>query len=237
MPSTLRLNPSGAERVAFVGTTGSGKTTLAREMMAPLDRLVCVDPKGTMTGPEWSLEPDTSEAWERLKQEGGKARIRVTMPVTDRPELSLEPVFEMCYYLGGLTVYIDEMYAVTPRGRPSPYLLALYTRGREFEIGTWAATQRPMSVPLVMLSEAEWVFSFRLRLENDRKRVAEIMGPDVLRGVSEKHGFWMFNSQWEHPIYSSGLVLDGGEGDVVISAPPAAAPDKPWYRRLFKRGG
>lgn len=110
--------------------------------------------------------------------------------------------FATIYGAGHVTVYIDEAYGIVPPGAKIPPMLnALYTRGRELGIGVWAATQRPSWIPLVMLSEAEWLFAFRLQLDADRKRMAELMGPEVMRPVRNPHGFWLYNVNWDVPRY------------------------------------
>lgn len=207
-PSVITIRSDN--RASFVGTTGSGKSTIARELARQVDRLVCIDPKDELGGDEeWGLEESSKDAWKRLKNDQ-PARIRVPLPVSANPLEFLDSIFELCYTYGWMTVYLDEAFACVGKGgNPSPFLLALYTRGRSRAIGTWAATQRPARIPLVMLSESEWSFMFRLRLEVDRKRMSEFMGPAVLGGIpeSDPFGFWMFHSSWREPQYKSGLQL------------------------------
>src|SRR5690348_7842342 len=98
--------------------------------------------------------------------------------------------------------------SVTPGRRPDPWLLALYTRGRELGIGVWAAAQRPASVPVVMFTEADWFLMFRLQRFEDQKRMAEYIGDEALRPLYG-HSFLLYNANWDRPReYPSIVVRD-----------------------------
>lgn len=158
---------------------------------------VC-DPKGMLGIPEWNLEPPSRNALRRFR-DGYAARIR--WPVPDSG--NWEPIFEEAYRIGNVVVYIDEVYGVVDIGKkPGTYLMACYTRGRERGIGMVAATQRPTWVPLVIFSEAEWFFVFQLLLPDDRRRVAGFVGEQVEQRITDKHGFWTYNTAWNTPIYT-----------------------------------
>jgi hypothetical protein len=132
----------------------------------------------------------------RALRRGEPVRVRIAAPIGD----DWEPLLAEVYAAGNVTIYIDEVYGVCHRGQAGPWLTALYTRGRELGIGVWAATQRPSWIPLFVLSESEWLLTFRLQLEADQRRVAQMMGEDAyaeLRG----HSFLLYNSEWERPVY------------------------------------
>lgn len=198
----LRLSIRPSERIALVGRTGSGKSFLARKLTASLRRLVVLDPKGTLGGSSgWNLV-DWTEQHARWLLEGQPVRLRVPAPFDG----DWRPFLATIYNAGNVTVYIDEAYGVVPPGkRPPNELNALYTRGRELGIGVWAATQRPSWIPLEMLSESEWLFCFRLQLDEDRARMAQLMGPDVRVPARDPHGFWLYNVYWERPRYIRGV--------------------------------
>ena len=205
MAAPLRV--LGSERVALVGKTGSGKTYLAGRLTAALPRLVVLDPKGTLKG-KWRLA-DWSDSRERQLRRGDPVRVRVPAPLDG----DWEPYLWAAYEAGNCTVYVDEVYGVVPAGSRTPAALtALYTRGRELGIGTWAATQRPSWVPLFVLSEAEWLAQFRLSLDADRKRMAGLMGAGAaLDNPPDKYGFYLFNQSWHRPAYFSKVSLAKGE--------------------------
>lgn len=91
------------------------------------------------------------------------------------------------YYVERCAVALDELPAGTDANRPLQWLGVLLRRGREAGITTYVATQRPMDIPLTILSEAEHVFVFDLNLEGDRRRIREVIGdyPEP----AHRHGF------------------------------------------------
>lgn len=193
------------DRTAIFGQTGSGKTFLSRYLLARVRRLVVLDPKGMLRGAAdgWRLE-EWSPATRRRLLEGEPVRVRIPYPL-DR---DWEPYLWDIYEAGNCVLYIDEMYGVVPIGRrPPDPLNAIYTRGRELGLGVVAVSQRPVWVPREMVSESTWFFGFRLMLEDDRKSLADIMGPAVLDRIRDRYGFWTFNAEWEEPIYTPQLEI------------------------------
>lgn len=196
---------SSDQRAAFMGKTGSGKTTLALHFTRPIRRLLVLDAKGTLNTPEWLLTDD-NEADRRRLIKGGYARLRIPAPFDG----DWTEILDFAWQIGNVVVYIDEVYGVVqPYSRPPNELVTLYTRGRERGIGVWASSQRPAWIPMFVLSEADWLFVLRLNLDADRKRVAEIGGPQVALPIRNRFGFWAFNpNEMEVPMYSEGLRLN-----------------------------
>lgn len=216
MVRTRAVTVISNERAAFVGRTGSGKTFFAREILRPLSRVIVLDPKGTLTTPDWNLS-DSGEIVRRLRA-GKSGRLRVPAPFDG----NWEPWLALAWEIGNVTVYIDEVYGVVEPGRKPPALFtALYTRGREAGIGVFAATQRPAWVPLFVLSEANWLFVFRLSLEDDRKRMMQF-GDDtgmLGRPIRDPHGFYTYNPNWNGPpIYTPRYAL-ANQGRTVVRQP------------------
>lgn len=192
------------QRVAFTGKTGSGKSFAARYLLRPIRRLIAIDPKMQLVNdPQWRLEPPTREAMNALRK-GEYARIVYWQPPSiDNDGFPVwDSIFEFAWDIQDVVVYIDEMYSVAKNGRLSYPLRRLYTQGRFPLIGVWAATQRPSFVPLEMFSEAEWSFTFTLRMEDDRKRVARSLGFDeIMEPIRDEHGFWVCYQTWPEPMY------------------------------------
>ena len=206
-------------RVAFVGRTGSGKTYLARALLNDVDRLIVLDAKGTITGPEWRVE-DFDGASRALRNPDSEFRLRVPAPING----DWEPFLWAAYEAENCTVYIDEVYGVETGTKPSNALRACITRGRELGIGVWAATQRPSQIPLIILSEADWIFTFQLRLDVDRKRMAELIGPAALDPLSG-HNVVVYNDKLEKPVrYRSIVVRESAKP--TVSGAETAIPEK-----------
>ena len=204
----MQINIDSSERMVAVGKTGSGKTFLMKYLTRGLNRLIVLDPKSTIDPKEWHLDWVDGGGLRDL-QKGKDARLLVR-------------AYEMADWITYLqaawdatntVVYIDELYALVEFGRVAPprILSQLYTQGRERKVGVWGATQRPAWVPLFTLSECDWFFAFRTQLQDDRKRLAEMMGEEVLNPipVNDPHGFWMYNVYWENPVYVDQLMING----------------------------
>jgi DNA helicase HerA-like ATPase len=193
------------DRLLTAGKTGSGKTWFVSHLLAGVSRLVVVDPKANLEN--WGLKEPSERDWSSFDR-GANGRFRVLPPITENPQAWYEDLFERLYNAGSLTLYIDEAYAVSPPGsRPGQWLSALYTRGRELGIGVWSATQRPAWIPLFMISEADWLVTFRLSLPQDRDRMASIAGEQVKEPITDEHGFWLYHVGDDRPVYYKTAVL------------------------------
>ena len=186
------------QRVVAVGKTGSGKSYLMRHLVSQLRRVMVLDPKSMINPDQWNLDWASIRGVRDLGK-GKDARLLVRGVTTDDWAYWLDAAWNV----GNVVVYIDELYALVDfgQGKPPRVLSRLYTQGREKLVGVWGATQRPAWVPMFTLSESDWFFAFRTQLSEDRKRLAELMGEEVLEQVPDKHGFWEYNTEWDHAFY------------------------------------
>jgi hypothetical protein len=213
-----RIHIAPNDRVAVVGATGSGKTFLSRHLTARAKRLAVADPKGTLYG-KWGLD-EWGKRTARELAEGDEIRVRIQPPIVDRSEApDWEPYFWGVYDAGHTMLYIDEVYGVTGKGGKSQALNAIYTRGRELQIGAISCSQRPSWIPLELLSESSWFFCFRLLLDEDRKRMAGLMGPNVLNGIrpGDPYGFYVYHVSWSEAIYVPQLEVRRPRRETVAS--------------------
>jgi hypothetical protein len=193
------------QRVVAVGKTGSGKSFLMRYLVLQLHRVMVLDPKATIDPKVWRLEWATETLLRQLKK-GKSARILVRADNLEEYAYWLQAAWD----IGNIVVYIDELYALVEFGQSKPpkILSRIYTQGREKEVGVWGATQRPSWVPMFTLSESDWFFAFRTQLQDDRRRLAELMGEEVMQPIPDKHGFWVYNTEWDSPYYVNQLQID-----------------------------
>lgn len=184
------LAPRLTDRALFVGQTGSGKTTLARkllELRASEGRHIAVlDPKGTLNWPEYQLHRRLSTL---VKATAPLLMYRPTWEEIESGEAA-EGFFKWAYLREHTTVYVDEVYAVTNGDTLPRYYLAGLTRGREKGVEMWSATQRPMRIPQVVMSEAEHTYAFHLKMPQDRAKVESMTGLEQSRMRLPKHHFW-----------------------------------------------
>ncbi len=178
------LNPHKATQIAVVGKKGSGKTELAYLLFEsyPYDRIL-VDPNSDIKVPEDTEELET----------GGLARWPTADPL-DRnrrrtfryvPDFGagdyvedLDRVVGMAYTHPRTLLFIDEAHEAAPAGRTPPHMRRALRQGRHRQLSSIYVTPRPLTVDALMLSNADWVYVFKLPNPNDRRRVAETIGWD-----------------------------------------------------------
>lgn len=183
------------DRAIFLGATGSGKTTLAKALMYGLKNVAIIDPKRTFRLPE-SWSPTTTDDRE-IVETWDKSTPLIYRPDAEslrRPDAS-DWFFEWAFNRGNTLVYVDEAMLVTNGTNPPIFYAACIQQGRERGVGVWHATQRPSRVPIVLLSESEHVFAFRLRNPDDRKRVADYTDFKILQKEAIGHGFWYYEDK------------------------------------------
>lgn len=189
------------QRVFIAGKTGSGKTLLAMSLLYTARRLLVIDSKDGLQ--DWNLED-----LKNIKQIDSRKDYRLRVVDDEKAIEALERLYDV----GNGVVYIDELTALVPTSKEPPRSFTnIWSRGRSRNIGAWASTQRPKSIPLLTISEAEHFFIFRLQLEADRQRVAEVVGEFALKPVRDKHGFYYYNVDNDDIRYYNKLRLKVGE--------------------------
>jgi DNA helicase HerA-like ATPase len=165
--------------------TGSGKTTLARQLLIKRRFVVALDYKRTLNWSDYLL-CTTLKQLTRATAERLLYRPDLAESVDDE---TIAKLWEWCYHRGHCTIYNDEtaLSGVTVSRHPF-YYGACLRQGREKGVELWSATQRPLDIPSIIGSESENVYAFRLRLPQDRKRVEEITGISAhnIAGLSKR---------------------------------------------------
>ncbi len=163
--------PSLSERACIIGMTGSGKTTLAKHILATRPFVAIYDAKGMINWPGYHRVTSLHEAM--------KSKADKILYAPNHRELRdlavINHFFFWIYERRNTTVYIDEVYAVTNRGEIPDFYHAILTRGREMQISCISSTQRPKLIPQAVLSESECFYVFRLLLPQDRQKIKDIL--------------------------------------------------------------
>lgn len=179
----------GIEEHGFIcGTNGSGKSKLAEFLVNDPDKpwSVVYDPKHSRTIGEWRNQEYIYD-WQQLQE--SKAQRIVYRPSLEEAEDSTMQLefFKWIFWRQHCRVYLDECSALLGNSNPNYYLKGCLTRGRELGISTLCTTQRPVSIPLITMSEAMRFYVFRLNLEEDRKRMEKVTGISEEEQLTLKH--------------------------------------------------
>jgi hypothetical protein len=165
--------PRRTDRAFLCGQTGSGKTTLARVLLDTRTYVAVLDVKLNLAWPGYRVIKKMSDLDKVDPVEDPKIIFRPSLDDMDNIS-RLDRFFAWVYDRGNTTCYVDEVFGVT-KGQQLPRMYgACLTRGREFSVEMWSASQRPKDIPSVVMSEAEHVYAFRLRMPQDRVRIEDL---------------------------------------------------------------
>lgn len=212
----LRL---GRDEHCFIcGLTGSGKSELAQHLVN--DRFkrysVVYDPKHSPTVTKWEGQTYIY-SWEELIRSRDR---RIVYRPQKRPyefegrlvDESEDPrrqdeFFAFIFDRGNTRVVVDECSKLVGGSRPSYHARQCWTQGRELGLSCVGLTQRPVDVPLIMMSEARKIFLFRLNMEEDKKRLTRITGfTDEEQSSLKEFEFLMWD--YKHGRFPYPIKLD-----------------------------
>lgn len=182
------------DHITIVGTTGSGKTVLGRELVQNIDYTAVLgtknqDPelyapfeeRGFEITDKFEPHPPRDESQiifrPRLSQPDQKGLNRQH----DRFEAML---FEVHEY-GGWELFADEIWYLTNRLNLKVIFETLWSTGRSNHVTVVAATQLPVSIPVMAFDQATHLFLFRNSDRYRINRMAEFAGSDtnLVRGL------------------------------------------------------
>lgn len=184
------------QHITIVGTTGSGKTVLAREILQNRDYTMVA---GTKKHDE-ELYPAFEELGFELTDDFDAGPEPENSRVIFRPERSdpgtkgrneQREAFERALFevweVGRWTVYADEVWWLTDRLRLAPMFEEFWAAGRSDKITVVASTQKPVDIPLLAFDGATHLFLFR---NSDRYRINR---------MAEFTGRWIEVARWLIP--------------------------------------
>lgn len=187
-----------SDRVFLVGSTGSGKTTLAKALLWRLPSVFILDPKHTFVLPH-GWESRTYHHIDTLRQHDAETEpptAAIYRPSLEDMDNGCNDFFYFLFDRGDCYIYVDEAMRVTNASRIHKGYATVLQLGRERNVGCWSATQRPANIPLVILTEAEHFFVFRLRSPDDRDRMFKYTGqPELETMPPDPHGYWYYSDK------------------------------------------
>jgi hypothetical protein len=206
--SYMDANWNAGEHMSLVGMTGSGKTTLMRELLDIRDYVVVI-----------ATKPQDSSLYEPLLAKGydivdkfnpediERRKVVFRAPLTDiTPEAELEQRTAIrkallgVYRTGGWCVALDEVRYLSEQLKLVRELNLLWLQGRSLGVTLVAGTQRPVSVPLNMFEQATMQINFQIPGKEDRKRASDYTGKyqgTVMEAAKQlpRHEFLLVDTQ------------------------------------------
>lgn len=189
-----QVDPHHAVQITVVGRKGSGKTELAYRYFDsyPFDRL-CIDPNGDLKMPEDVMalaEPVPTkwpgEAYDRLSAElgwgNGAAQTLYYVPDFYEPDHldEIDRAVGMAFAHKKTCLFIDECHVAAPANQTKPHMRRALRHGRHADLTLILATPRPMTIDPLVITQADYLYVFDLPGKNDRKRIAENIGWNLL---------------------------------------------------------
>lgn len=182
-----RVKFEQGQHITIVGTTGSGKTVLERELVKTRFWTVLL---GTKNEDRELYEPFEKAGFEITDDfdptpEKADSRVifrpRMSTPDAaglrkqrDAFESMLFEVFEARQW----RIVADEIWYLTNRLRLADTFETFWSQGRSMGITVVACTQLPVSIPLMAFDQATHLFLFRNTDQYRIKRMAEFSGAD-----------------------------------------------------------
>lgn len=212
-------DPHKSTHICLVGKKHTGKTELAYVLFDsyPFDRLA-VDPPGDLKMPEDTVQLDPlPHRWPGTTVEsvtGERRRERTTLhyvPNFHSPTYrqDMDQACGLAYGHGRCCLLFDEVHEGAPANQVPPHMRRVLRQARHRALTTIFATQRPLTVDPLVISQADYLYVFKLPNPNDRKRVAETIGW-TQKSFDEAVGGL---GNYEYLRYDAGA--NAGEGDLA----------------------
>jgi DNA helicase HerA-like ATPase len=179
--------PRPDQRTLILGSTGSGKTTLAVWLLSEADfdimPWVIVDYKrDDLIG---SIQGKRTITLNEVPSEPGIYHLRPN-PVSD--DDAMESWLYRVWSAGAVGLYVDE--ALRLPAKKTGAFESILTQGRSLMIPVISLSQRPVDLTRYAFSEANHVVMFRLTDKRDQKRVGEYIPIDEFPRLRKFHSLW-----------------------------------------------
>lgn len=183
--SAFRL-PNSTQRLAVVGSTGSGKTVKGLEIFSYSDYdvrpHVIIDYKK-----DDLIEELPYELWPLNGKAPTKPGLYVVRPLLDVHDEAVELLLIDIWRKGHIGLFIDEGYMIP---RMSRGMKAIYTQGRSKHVSLILLSQRPSWCNPFMFSESDFLSVFRLNKPGDRDTLQDSISFSIKNRLPQYHSYW-----------------------------------------------
>lgn len=209
------------QHVAYVGPTGTGKTTAAVSMLKARRYVLALDPKGgdnTLRRLE-RVGFVRVDAWPPPKailrqiEEGQPARLIVGPVVQRRADLpklraAIKAALESAFDTGGWTMYVDELQVAARHMRLDDNITQNLIAARDKGVSMVTSFQRPANVPRAASEMSTWLVLWRTRDVDVVNRLGEMAGrpKSEIRGAMralEQNAVLLFSQNPDEPIVAT----------------------------------
>jgi len=192
--------PKRDQRLAVVGSTGSGKTTAGLWHLAQSDLnhrpwFIFDFKRDPMIA---KLEAQELPLNGRISKEPG---LYVFRPIPQKDDEVVRDILWAIWAQENCGVYTDEGYMLASERNKNPALNALLTQGRSKHIQMITLSQRPAWMSRFVFSEADFFQVFRLNDKRDYETVQSMCGIDI---KSRLPSYW---SHWYDVAQDAGVAL------------------------------
>lgn len=168
------------EHVSLIGPTGTGKTTLAVQLLHRRTYVAAIGTKPTDPTLSYLMRAEGYREVTDLPSEGKPPRVIIwpRSRTVDRAAKRVQAntirrTLDQAYSAGSWCVFVDELSYVARTLNLRDELTDLWQQGRSVGLSLIGCTQRPRWVPLDAYSGASHLFLWRT---NDRQDIARLSG-------------------------------------------------------------
>lgn len=177
----MRATWAQGEHIAIIGPTGTGKTTLARDLLLAREYVVALavkrhdDTLDTFKPQykvitKWPPDYNTKRVVLWLKPSALADSAKQRQAVLD--------AMERVYLAGGWCVYFDDLSYICDQLRIKTPVVTFFNQGRSSGLSVVASVTRPRKVPLEAFTQTRHTIMFHFGDKQEVERVAEIAGMD-----------------------------------------------------------